>query len=73
MPAIERVAKRVAKLLNGLSPESAVYAHTMLGAELIGSLIEDGDTAIELSKHLQRTTERELRKNPKYAGQMRVN
>ena len=53
MPDIQRVARKVARLLNSLSPEGAVYTHTMLGADLIASVMEDGDMAVGFSKHLQ--------------------
>ncbi|TPK53806.1 MULTISPECIES: hypothetical protein [unclassified Mesorhizobium] len=73
MPDIERVSRKIAGLLNTLSPQATVYAYTLLGAEVIASGIEDGDMAVELSKHLQRETEKALRWKPKYAEQKRVN
>ncbi|UVK57603.1 hypothetical protein DBIPINDM_008215 (plasmid) [Mesorhizobium sp. AR02] len=73
MPEIERVSRKIARLLNTLSPQAAVYAHTLLSAELIASVMDDGDMAVGLSKHLQGEIAKALRANPKYTTQRRVN
>ncbi|UVK38621.1 hypothetical protein LHFGNBLO_005809 [Mesorhizobium sp. AR10] len=73
MPEIERVSQKIARLLNTLSPQAAVYAHTLLGAELIASVIDDGEMAVGLSKHLQGEIAKALRMNPKYTGKKSVN
>ncbi|WP_032935404.1 hypothetical protein [Mesorhizobium sp. WSM3626] len=59
-PEIAKTVRRVCKLLNKLSQDGAIYAHGWVGAELINSLVDDEEKAIELSRIIQRQIEKEL-------------
>jgi hypothetical protein len=59
-PEIKRIVRAVCKLLNTLSQDGAMYAHAWVGPELINSLTDDKEQAIELSRIIQRQIEREM-------------
>ncbi|TPJ32732.1 hypothetical protein [Mesorhizobium sp. B2-6-5] len=60
-PEIQRAVKKACKVLNRLSPDGAIYGSGWVLADLIVSLMDDEEGALELLRMVQGQIEREFK------------
>ena len=60
-PEIEKAVKKACKILNNLSPDGAIFGGGWVLADLIVSLMDNEEEALELLKKVQGQIEREFK------------
>ena len=60
-PEIQKAVKKACKVLNKLSPDGAIYGSGWVLADLIVSLMDDEEEALELLRIVQGQIEREFK------------